>query len=236
MNEAVDSRAIIVVGGSDGIGLTLTRQLLDEGRRVIGVSRRPSSITHERYRHETLDVSDARYGELLDRILSEAGAPIALFYCVGIAERPTIEELERDVRVFQVNLLAAVKTAERVLPRMQASGGGRFIVLSSQADRIINAEAPSYTASKAALSAYFEGLGYRLRKTPLRVINVRFGFVETKLARAGWQPFLLTREQAAARLCQLLEGPAPLRVTYPLRAACLVAIAERVTRLMIRLG
>jgi len=228
--------SIIVVGCSDGIGLELVGQLLERGERVIGLSRRNSPVMHARYRHETIDVAEPDYRRRLEAILIEEGAPRALYYCAAIAERPSIEQLERDVRVFRVNLIAAVETAEILVPRMQANGGGAFVVLSSQADRIVNPEASSYTASKAALTAYFEGLGFRLRKTPVRVTTVRLGFVETKLARAGIQPFRMTRRKAARRLLRLLDGRAPLCLTYPKRLAPLVAAIAELMQLRILLG
>jgi NAD(P)-dependent dehydrogenase (short-subunit alcohol dehydrogenase family) len=42
-------RALVVVGDTDGIGLALTRRLLQDGWGAVGVSRRPAGFEHERY-------------------------------------------------------------------------------------------------------------------------------------------------------------------------------------------
>lgn len=224
---------IIVVGNSDGIGLGLTQLLLDRGYRVIGLSRSGSPLEHAAYRHSVIDVTATDYTQVLERLVADAGEIAATVYCAGIGERTTPETLALDLKVFDVNLLGAIRSAQVVLPVMCRAGAGRFIVLSSQADVIVSHEASSYTASKAALSAYFEGLGLRLRGSGVRVCNVRFGFVDTKMARSGIQPFRISVDRAASLLVRLLEGRCPLRVTYPRRMAMVVAAVALVQRLRV---
>ncbi|MGC4070665.1 MAG: SDR family NAD(P)-dependent oxidoreductase [Polyangiaceae bacterium] len=218
----VANETALVLGNSDGIGLAITRLLLARGVRVLGVSRRPSPVEHERYTHAIVDVAASDYLTKLQNVVAGAPRIHHVIYCVGVGVRSSLESLEEDVRAFEINLMGALRCAELVLPKLHAWGGGRFIVLSSQADGIVNPEAPSYTASKAALSLYFEGLGLKLRGTGVQICNVRFGFVETKLARAGIQPFRITTEEAAARVLRLLSGRMPLRVTHPRRARLFV--------------
>jgi short-subunit dehydrogenase len=232
----VTSRTIIVVGNSDGIGLGLTRLLLERGYRVEGLSRSASSVQHPNYRHTVIDVTAADYVEVLERIVVEAGNVAAAVYCAGIGERTTPETLALDLHVFDVNLMGAIRTAQVVLPVMCRANEGRFIVLSSQADVIVSHEASSYAASKAALSSYFEGLGLKLRKSPVRICNVRFGFVDTKMARAGIQPFRIAVEKAAGLLLRLVEGRCPRRVTCPRRMAVVVAALALVQRLRVLCG
>ena len=48
----------LITGTSQGIGKALAQIFLDNGHEVIGIDRRESSITHERYTHICLDVRD----------------------------------------------------------------------------------------------------------------------------------------------------------------------------------
>jgi NAD(P)-dependent dehydrogenase (short-subunit alcohol dehydrogenase family) len=219
---AMGSGTVLIIGNSDGIGLSLTRRLLDAGHRVLGASRSPSPIEHGNYRHVVADVTSENYIEGLEELLANERNLFAVYYCAGIGAKTNPQDLSMDYHVFDVNLMGAMRTAQFLIPKLLEQGG-RFIVLSSLADRIINHEASSYTASKAAVSAYFEGLGLKLRHTKLKLVNVRFGFVDTKMARAGVKPFMITTERAAERLEGLLEGPVPLRMTYPKRMAVVVA-------------
>ena len=208
-----------VVGSSDGIGLATARLLLGDGWRVTGVSRSESAIVHERYAHHRSDVATDQYRELLRGLSSPPFD--AVIYCVGIGERLSLDDLAREMQVFEVNLLAAVATAAIVLPPMLAAGRGHLIVLSSLADVLVSDEFPSYNASKAALSSYFAGLAGALCARGVAVSHIRFGFVDTKMARARSKPFMITREAAANVVARTLRTR-KRRVSFPLPMAVLV--------------
>ena len=227
-------KTVLIVGSSDGIGLALARRLLAQNYRVIGISRSQSSVNHPQFLQLRMDVTSDEYGESLGQLLVREGPFAGVVYCAAIAGRSDIDTLGLDLRVFDVNLMGAVKTAECVLSHFTSNGKGRFIVLSSQADGIVNAQASSYTASKAAVTQYFEGLGLRLRHGTVAISVVRFGFVATKLARSGWQPCRISPDVAAGYLQNLLEKPKPeLRATYPKRIAPLVFFVRHLQRLRV---
>ena len=210
-----------IVGSSDGIGLSTARVLLAEGWHVTGVARSQGSIVEQHYVHLQCDVATDEYRELLRDL---ARQPFdAVIYCVGIGERLALDDLERETRIFEVNLLAAVSTAAIVLPSMLAAGCGHLVVLSSLADGLVSAEYPSYNASKAGMSSYFAGLAAALRSTGVSVSQIRFGFVDTKMAKSSVKPFMITREAAAKVVVRTLRSGSR-RVSYPLRMAWLVAV------------
>jgi short-subunit dehydrogenase len=215
-------RRALIIGNSDGIGLHSTRRLLDRGWQVTGVSRRASPVTHARYQHHVLDVSQRDYVERLRAILGQ-GPVDTCIYCAGIGGPLDLQDLRSDVHVFEVNLMGALRTAEVIVPAMVAAGRGHLVVLSSQADVLVVAGAPSYAASKAALSSYFEGLGLALRPHGVAVSNLRLGFVDTKMARAGVRPCMYTLDQAVDVVEQVLLKR-PLRFTRPLSMALLVRL------------
>jgi NAD(P)-dependent dehydrogenase (short-subunit alcohol dehydrogenase family) len=212
----------LIVGNSDGIGLHSTRRLLERGWRVTGVSRRPSPVAHASYQHHVLDVSDRDYLEKLRAILGQRPVDVCI-YCAGIGGPPDPRDLSSDVHVFDVNLMGALRTAQAIVPAMVAAGRGHFVVLSSQADVLISADSPSYAASKAAMSSYFEGLGLALRPHGVAVSNLRLGFVDTKMARAPVRPFMYTLEQAVD-IVETVLRKRPLRLTRPLAMAPLVRL------------
>jgi NAD(P)-dependent dehydrogenase (short-subunit alcohol dehydrogenase family) len=216
------SRHALIIGNSDGIGLHSTRRLLDRGWQVTGVSRRASPVGHAGYQHHVLDVTQRDYVERLCAILGQ-GPVDTCIYCAGIAGPPDPRNLGSDVHVFDVNLMGALRTAEVVVPAMVAAGRGHLVVLSSQADAMVLPGFPSYAASKAALSSYFEGLGLALRPHGVAVSNLRFGFVDTKMARATVRPFMYTLDQAVDVVESVLRKR-PLRLTRPLSVAVMVRL------------
>ena len=103
-------------------------------------------------------------------------------YCAGIGGQLELDNLAFETKVFAVNLMSAVVTTEVVLGHMIRNDAGHFIGLSSIADAMTSSRAPSYSASKAGLSRYWEGLGLALARRNVKLTNVRFGFVDTRTA------------------------------------------------------
>ncbi len=211
-------RNVLIIGNSDGIGLELTQTLLDQGYQVTGISKRESVLSHPQYCHFVQDVTQPQYRPLLMQILN-AKTPLHLcVYCAGIGGPFQSENLGFETHVFQVNLLSAAVTTELVIEKMLRQNQGHFIGLSSIADSITSAEAPSYSASKAGISKYWEGLGLALSSKNVKISNIRFGFVDTKMAKSSIKPWLLSRKEAVQFILKIIEHPR-LRATKPIPIA-----------------
>jgi short-subunit dehydrogenase len=195
--------------------------LLAEGWDVVGVSRGASGLSHPHYTHFICDVTSDDYR----RLLREQSAELfqAVIYSVGIGEPITLDDLSRDLRVLDVNLMAAVSTAAILLPGMITARQGSLIVLSSLADVLVSSEYPSYNASKAALSSYFDGLGTALQSSGVTVAYIRFGFVDTKMAKSRTRPLMVSRQIAAGVVMRALRKR-QRRVSFPVRMALLVNV------------
>lgn len=224
----------LVIGASSGIGEALARRLVAGGWTVVGFARRGSPIEEERYHHIVADVRSADYRDVLSAALERFGTPDACIYAAGIGREHEPPDFAEEASVFATNLLGAVITAERVLPRMIEKRAGHFVGLSSQADRLINRRAASYSASKAGMSTYLEGLALACRPHGVDVTNVRFGFVDTAMSR-GIRPFLISADRAAA-LVERCMARRPIRYTFPRRMMPLVWLIGLGARLRVWLS
>lgn len=211
----------LVIGNSDGIGLALTRALLADGWDVTGLSRSASPIDARGYRHHLADVCEPAYAKRLFDVVSKLPGLDVCVYCVGIGELLDLDTLAAERRVFETNLVGAVATAQVVIPLMTRAGRGHFVGLSSQADALLDPLAPSYSASKAGLTAYLEALALACRSRGVYVTNLRLGFVDTKMAKAPVRPFIVSAAQAARRIQRCLQKR-PIRDTFPKRMAALL--------------
>ena len=173
----------LIIGNSDGIGLAASKALLDKKWKVIGISRRPSPVNHPDYTHKVLNLNDDDYAEQLDSAVRSQEPLDVCIFCAGIGEMLDTKQMEKEIEIINVNFLGMVKTAATIIPAMVAQGKGHFIGLSSVADEMLSAEAPSYHASKAGFSNYLESLALALRPSGVSITNVRFGFVDTKMIR-----------------------------------------------------
>ena len=212
-----------ILGNSDGIGLVTTEALLAEGHQIIGVSRSASPISHDHYQHHQLDVASDAYVSALKKLLDDDGLPDVVIYCVGMWAPCRLREMNKESHVFQVNLTAAIQLLELIVPPMATRKSGHVLVLSSVADEIFSPDNPSYASTKAGLSRYVESLALRVRKHHVFLTNMRFGFVDTKLASAPTKPFEMTRDRAAQHMLKALRKK-PIRYSTPMRMLVLVRL------------
>jgi short-subunit dehydrogenase len=159
-------------------------------------------------------VQDHDYPLVLRSIL-EQDEPVDLcVFCAGIGQMLDPLHMDGEVDIIEVNFLGMVKTACCVIPFMVKRGKGHFMGLSSVADEMLSPEAPSYHASKAGFSNYLEGLALALKPKGVHVSNVRFGFVDTKMAQGDVKPFMMGVERATQHLLSCIEKK-PIRYTAP---------------------
>jgi len=210
----------LLVGNTDGMGLATTKRLLAGGWNITGVSRSASPIENPAYHHRVLDVGDSRYSELIGELVRDVPLDLCIYF-VGIGEFLDPADMSGEARVFDVNLTGMVRTAAAAIPQMVSRGRGHFIGVSSMADELLSAEAPSYYASKVGFSNYLGGLALALKPKGVRVTNVRFGFVDTKMAKGDVKPFMMSVEKAVDHLETCIRRK-PARYTAPLVAIPMV--------------
>ncbi|MFO7569681.1 MAG: SDR family oxidoreductase [Smithellaceae bacterium] len=219
----------LLIGNSDGIGLAATRRLLAAGWTVAGISRSVSPVAGANYRHIIADVSGPGYPALVADLV-EKNNPDLCVYFAGIGEFLNLADMGDEVRVFEVNLTGMIKTAAAVIPRMVQRGSGHFIGISSLADELAPAEAPSYSASKAGFTSYLAGLAQALKPEGVSVTTVRFGYVDTKMAKDEKKPFLMSVEKAVDHL-EICIRKKPVRYTAPALAIPLVKMIKLIMRI-----
>jgi len=135
-------------------------------------------------------------------------------YFVGIGELLDPLNMDLEPEIIDVNLTQMVRTAACVIPHMVKRGEGHFIGVSSLADELLSAEAPSYHASKAGFSNYLGGLALAVKQKNVYITNIRFGFVDTKMAKGDIKPFMMSVEKAVDHM-ELCIRNKPVRYTAP---------------------
>lgn len=218
----------VIIGNSDGIGLALTRALLERGWAVNGLSKSPSPVEHANYRHTVVDVRKQEFPDVLVRALDAADTRLVI-YCAGIGTHFDASRLAEDAAIFETNLIGLARTVECSLPRFLSRKYGTLVGLSSMADVLRLRAAPAYGASKAAMSHYLESIAVAVRDTGVNIVNVRLGFVDTKMAKADYKLWLLQPEDVATRILRrVLTDSPPRRLNIPRRMAALTSLARHV--------
>ncbi|MCI0495952.1 SDR family oxidoreductase [candidate division KSB1 bacterium] len=149
----MDKRNFLIVGGSSGIGLAITRQLVEQGHDVFVGSRSAGSIpAMNNVHHFQFDVLSDEIP--LDKLPESLHGVV---YCPGtINLRPFRQLKEEDfVTDFRINLLGAVKTIQTVLSNLKKAEETASIVLFST---VAVQTGMAFHASIASAKGAVEGL------------------------------------------------------------------------------
>jgi NAD(P)-dependent dehydrogenase (short-subunit alcohol dehydrogenase family) len=119
--------------------------------------------------------------------------------------------------VLAVDLLGVLNTVEPLIAPMMARRAGHLALVGSLAALRGLPSSPAYSAAKAAIHAYGEGMRPRLRRHGVALTIVAPGFVSTPLNRdiRAPRPLQIGPERAAALIRRGLEQRRAL-IAFPL--------------------
>jgi 3-oxoacyl-[acyl-carrier protein] reductase len=152
-----ESRHILITGASRGLGSYLAGHYLEQGDFVIGCARSEASknlMTHARYRHYRVDVTDAQAVQaLLHDVQREVGRLDALINNAGIANMNPIALTPVEVarRIMDTNFLGTFLLSQASIRLLRKSPAPRIVNLSSIAVPLRLAGEAVYAASKSAI-------------------------------------------------------------------------------------
>jgi short-subunit dehydrogenase len=228
MSEFVPA-SVLITGASGGIGSALAEAYAGPGLRLILQGRDEKKLDALAARCRSLGadvvtrVLDLRDRSALRAWLArlDAESPIDLLIVnagvnTSVGPHSTGERWEAIEELLEVNVFAAIATVDALLPGMRARRRGQIALISSLAAYYGLPVTPSYSASKAALKAYGEGIRGWLAPQGVRVSVVMPGFVESKMCREfpGPKPFLWPAARAA-RVIKLGLGENRARISFP---------------------
>jgi NAD(P)-dependent dehydrogenase (short-subunit alcohol dehydrogenase family) len=170
---------VLITGCSTGFGRATAVELTKRGHEVLSSARRPETLDDldvtEKLR---LDVDDdASVAEVVKRV----GRVDALVNNAGFGITGPIEHvpLPEFRRMFETNVMGAVRMIQAVLPQMRERGSGTIVNVTSLAGLVTGPLGGAYSATKHALEAVSEALHYEVGHFGIRVALVEPGFFET---------------------------------------------------------
>lgn len=183
--------AVIVTGGSSGLGLETALYLSQKGYLVYATMRdlsRQAEVEAQAARRGTtlrtlqLDVTDrASIDAAVHTVVDEAGGIYGLINNAGTGLRGCVEDLTVTEirRLFETNFLGTISMAQSVLPHMRAAHRGRIIFMSSIAGRLGSPGISAYCATKFAVEGLAETLNQEIVPFGLRAILIEPGIIDT---------------------------------------------------------
>jgi NAD(P)-dependent dehydrogenase (short-subunit alcohol dehydrogenase family) len=203
MELGLAGKAVVVTGGSRGIGLETARLFALEGAHVLICARRESALaeaaadvrssTSRTIQTHPMDVTDlAHIAALPDVIRRTLGRVDILINNAGTGTYKPFLEVTDDELVYgmAINFFAQFRICQRVVPMMIAQGGGRIVNVSGETG--IKVTDPPFLSSctgpaKSAEIRFSRVLAAELAPHGIRVNCVVPGLVLTPERFAKWE-------------------------------------------------
>ncbi|MEC9383953.1 MAG: SDR family NAD(P)-dependent oxidoreductase [SAR324 cluster bacterium] len=210
-------KSILITGASSGIGRALAFEFSRRGYALGLCARRLELLEslRDELGRETqvaiakLDVADLeRVPEVLHKQADELGGVQIVIANAGVGERsyPGEGTFHLDSKVIEINVLGAMATIDAGTEILKKEGGGQIVGISSVAGFRGLSTTPAYSASKAALSTYMEGIRNNLKQHKIAVTVLNPGFIDTPInTHRKSRPFLISAEKGASLMADMIE-------------------------------
>lgn len=183
-----------VTGASKGMGLSLTKLLLDKGNKVAATSRNTKQLKHsigienDNFLPIELDITNSEdvkqainktvehFGGL-DVVVNNAG-----FSLIGSLEELTNEEFRKAL---DVNLFGTVNVIRAAMAQFRKQRSGHIINIASAAGYIAGANIGSYVTSKFAMIGLTESLALEAAHLNVKATVVLPGSFRTNFLDEG---------------------------------------------------
>lgn len=193
----------IITGGSDGIGAEMARQLAardKEGIALVLAARSPEkleAVAAQCRAHGTrvlcvpMDVADeAQCRGMVARTVAEFGRIDTLVNNAGMSAQALFEDVkEQDLHWYEtlmrINLWGSVWCTHAALPYLRETRG-RIVAVSSLAGLLGVPGRTAYSATKFAMTGFFEALRSEVKLRGVSVTTAYPGVVTTSIRHRGY--------------------------------------------------
>ena len=180
-------KAVLLTGGSSGIGEATALTLAKEGYIVYAASRSGKAPSNENIKALVLDVNDeASLEKAVKDIALKHGSLYALICNAGNGVAGAIDDtsIEEARYQFETTYFGAVKTVKAGLKQFVSQGKGKIITVSSVAGFIPIPYQAFYSSAKAALLILTKALSIEVRKKGIQCCCVLPGDTKTDFTKS----------------------------------------------------
>ena len=184
LSKELIGRRALVTGGTRGIGAAIAQRFLDSGAKVVVAARTPNNDIPK---GATFVAGDASTNEGVEAIATKAIAALGGLDILVNNAGGASAFLEGSSTIsdqawhdsMALNLFAAIRLTNAVLPALRASKAAAVVNISSAAATMPFGPFAHYGAAKAALNYYSRTLAMELAPSGIRVNVVSPGVIAT---------------------------------------------------------
>jgi uncharacterized oxidoreductase len=193
----LNGNTIFITGGGSGIGRALAEALHKLGNKVIISGRRKGHLA------ATIEANPG-----MDSIELNVADPASIRHVAGelIAKYPNLNVLVNNAGIMQIddastniddelisstittNLMGPIRLTGALVEHLKKQESSAILLVSSVLGFTPMAMTAVYSSTKAALHSYAQSLRFKLRNTPVRVLEVIPPWVRTELLNSSEEP------------------------------------------------
>ncbi len=185
MNTNPSSRAVLVTGGTSGIGLGVARAFAAQGDTVLATGATEAEVARARdeaaaLRFERLDVRDETAVQALVGTLPRLDVVVN---CAGAIRRGAEHDPKAFADTVDINLNGTMRVCAAARPLLKAAGGC-IVNTASMLSFFGGGLVPGYSASKGGVAQLTKSLAIAYAADGIRVNAVAPGWIATPLTQA----------------------------------------------------
>jgi NADP-dependent 3-hydroxy acid dehydrogenase YdfG len=208
--ENIEGKAVIVTGGTTGIGFATAKLLVERGARVLIFGRDKEELKNALNELNSLGEAHALSADQskpndVQRIFARAdeklGGVDILVNNAAVAAGSILKDSIEDISYgLNVNLLGYIACSREAVPRMKGRGG-HIVCVGSLSAQQREEENDVYVATKAGIQAFCESLRKAVNPQGIKVSLIEPGLIATPLAEKS-----PAKRDAKVRKGEMLEA------------------------------
>lgn len=209
----------IIIGASSGIGRELAKLFAQNNWRVGITGRRKElldSLQAEFPDHiytSAFDVTGDDNIPHVQHLIKELGGLDLIIYNSGYGEPSATLDWQIEKQTVQTNVNGFIEIINYAFNYFVERGRGQIAGISSIASVHGNSWAPAYSASKAFMSNYLEGLHMKVARMPgkegseldMSITDIQPGFIKTKMAKGNKQFWISPVDKAVKQIFKAIQ-------------------------------
>ena len=222
-------KKVIIIGATSGIGRALA-ELYAKNNCIVGATGRRRELLNslqeeypENIVYECFDVTKDENIECIKNLIQQIGGLDLLIYNSGYGEPSNNLDWNIDKNTTDINVNGFLEIVNFTFNYFLMEGKGQIAATSSIAGIRGNSYAPAYSASKAYISTYMEGLYLKAKrlKAPIAITDIQPGFIKTEMAKSEKQFWVASVDKATQQIYHAIEQKK--RVAYITKRWWLIA-------------
>lgn len=178
----IQNNVVLITGGTSGLGLEFTKQLLNLGNTVIITGRDQNKLNETKKMFPKVhtfqsDVSNSNsIIELFEKVTKQFPNLNMLINNAGEMRKINLNDTSNDLnnisREIEINLLGPIRMVQQFLPHLKIQKEATILNVTSGLALIPFPISPIYGASKSGLRSYTKSLRIQLKNTNVKVFEL----------------------------------------------------------------